>query len=54
MWEKMVGKRQGIILECNGRLPIEMVKGVVACVKAKPVKNCPVETKKQEVWHKIL
>jgi hypothetical protein len=29
MWEKMVGKRPGIILECNGRLPIEMVKGDV-------------------------
>ena len=26
MWEKMVGKRQGIILECIGRLPHEMVK----------------------------
>ena len=47
MWEKMVGKRQGIILECNGRLPIEMVKGVLSCVKAKPVKNCPAETKKR-------
>ena len=33
-------------MECNGRLPHEMVKGVVTCVKAKPVKNCPVETKK--------
>ena len=39
IWEKMVGKRQGIILECNGRLPHEMVKGVVSCVKAEPVKN---------------
>ena len=29
MWEKMVGKRHGIILECNGRL---MVKGLVTCV----------------------
>ena len=46
MWEKIVGKRQGIILECNGRLPHEMVKGVVTCVKAKPVKTCPPETKK--------
>ena len=46
MWEKMVGERQGIMLECNGRLPHEMVKGVVTCVKAKPVKNCPVEMKK--------
>ena len=46
MWEKMVGKRQGIILECNGTLPNEMVKGVLSCVKAKPVKNCPAETKK--------
>ena len=26
MWEKMAGKRQVIILECNGRLPHEMVK----------------------------
>ena len=43
----MVGKRQGIILECNGRLPHEMVKGVVSCVKAKPVKSCPAETKKR-------
>ncbi len=34
MWEKMVGKRQGIILECSGRLPHGMVKGVVTCVKA--------------------
>ena len=33
-------------MECNGRLPHEMVKGVVSCVKAKPVKNFPVETKK--------
>ena len=47
MWEKMVGKRPGIILECNGRLPIEMVKGVLSCVKAKPVKNSPAETKKR-------
>ena len=39
MWEKMIGKRQGIILECNGRLPHEMVKGVVSGVKAKSVKN---------------
>ena len=45
MWEKMVGKRPGIILECNGRLPHEMVKGVVTCVKAKPVKNCPAKKK---------
>ena len=45
MWEKMVGKRKGIILECNGRLPHEMVKGVVKCVKAKPIKNGPVDTK---------
>ena len=42
----MVGKRQGIILEYNGRLLHEMVKGVVTCLKAKPVKNCPFETKK--------
>jgi len=33
-------------LECNGRLLHEMVKDVVTCVKAKPVKNCPVEKKK--------
>jgi hypothetical protein len=44
----MVGERQGIILECNGRLPHEMVKGVVTCVKAKPVKNCPAEAKKRK------
>jgi hypothetical protein len=48
MWEKMVGKRQGIILEYNGILPHEMVKGVVTCVKANPVKNCPVQTKKHK------
>jgi hypothetical protein len=48
MWEKMVDKRQGKILECNGRLPHEMVKGVVTCVKAKPVKTCPVKTKKRK------
>ena len=48
MWEKIVGKREGIILECNGRLPHEMVKGVVTCMKAKPVKNCPAETKKRK------
>ena len=29
MWEKMVGYRQGMILECNGRCPPEMVKSVV-------------------------
>jgi hypothetical protein len=46
IWETMVGKRQGIILKCNGRLLHEIVKGVVTCVKAKPVKNCPAETKK--------
>ncbi len=33
-------------LECNGKLPHEMVNGVVTCVKAKPVKNYPVKTKK--------
>ena len=32
MWEKMVGKRPGIILECNGRLPHEMVKGAITCL----------------------
>ena len=48
MWEKMVGKRQGIILECNSRLPHKMVKGVVSCMKAKPVKNCPAKTKKRK------
>ena len=42
----MVGKRQGKIWECKGRLLHEMVKGVVTCLKAKPVKNCPVKTKK--------
>ena len=49
MWEKMLGSRQGMILECNGRTPFEMVKGAVTCVKAKPVKNCPVEMKKRKM-----
>ena len=48
MWEKMVGNRQGIILECNGRIPHEMVKGAVMCVNAKPVKKVPIETKKHK------
>ncbi len=46
MWEKMVGYRLGMILECNGRCPCEMVKCVVTYVKAKPVKNRPMKTKK--------
>ena len=41
MWEKMVGYRRGMILECNGRCPREMVKSVVTYVKAKPVKKSP-------------
>ena len=49
MWEKMVGSRQGMILECNGRNPHEMVKGAVKCVKAEPVKNLPVEMKKRKM-----
>ena len=44
----MVGTGQGIILECNGRLPHEMVKGVVSCVKANPVKKCPAKMKKHK------
>ena len=48
MWEKMVGNRQGIISECNGRILHETVKGVVICVNTKPVKNDPVETKKHK------
>jgi hypothetical protein len=49
MWEKMVGYRRGMILECNGRCPREMVKSVVTYVKAKPVKNRPMETKKRKM-----
>ena len=49
MWEKMVGSRQGMILECNGRTPHEMVKAAVKCVKAEPVKNHPVEMKKRKM-----
>ena len=48
MREKMVGKRQRIILECNGRLLHQMIKGVVTCVITKPVKNCPAEMKKRK------
>ena len=39
MWVKMDGHRQGILLECNGRIPHEMVKGAVMCVNAKPIKK---------------
>ena len=46
MWEKMVGNRQGIILECIGRMRHEMVKGAVICVNTKPVKNVPIQMKK--------
>ena len=35
-----------MILECNGRNPHEMVKGVVKCMKVEPVKKRPVDTKK--------
>ena len=47
--EKMVGYRQGMILECNGRRPREMVKSVVTYVKAKQVKKRPMETKKRKM-----
>ena len=49
MWEKMVGYRRGMILECNGRCPREMVKSVVTYVKAKQVKKCPMEMKKRKI-----
>ena len=39
MWEKMLGYREGMILECNGRTPREMIKSAVTCVKAKSVKK---------------
>ena len=39
---------QGIIPECNGRIPHEMVKGTVKCVNTKSVKNVPIEMKKHK------
>ena len=53
MWEKMVGYRRGMILECNGRCPREMVKSVVTYVKAKPVKIAPWRQRTQDVLHRI-
>ena len=55
MWEKMVGKSQGIILEWNDRLLQEIVKGCGDMCESKTCQKLPYRDEEmQEVWHRIL